>query len=81
MKLQEVEALIAVGRVGFALAASRLMSLVMGFGTVALAAYTVQSPSWEAVCAVAAVALCGLLPALAFESRSQARRAEELRHE
>jgi len=71
MEMNDVRVLMAVGRVGFALAASRLMSLVMGFGTVALAAYVIRSPSWEAVSVVAVVGLCGLLPALAFEARNR----------
>lgn len=77
MNLSEMQALVAVGRVGFALAASRLMSLVMGFGTVALAAYVIRSPSWEAVCVVFIVGTCGLLPALAYEARSRKAPAPE----
>lgn len=71
MNLNDIGALVAFGRVGVALAASRMMSLVMGFGTVALAAYVIRSPSWEAVFVVIVVGLCGLLPALAFEARNR----------
>jgi len=71
MNLNDVGALVAFGRVGVALAASRLMSLVTAFGTVGLGAYVIHFPSWEGVAVVALIAGCGLLPALQLERGRQ----------
>lgn len=67
MNLNEMQALVEVGRLGMALAASRVVSLVLGFGACALAGYVIYSPSWQGVAVVFIVSGCGLYPALRLE--------------
>lgn len=69
MQMNELKAIVAVGRIGMELAASRLMSLVLGSGVVALAGYVIYSPSWQGVAVVGLVSACGLLPSLRYEQR------------
>lgn len=70
MKPNEIEAMIAVGRIGLNLAASRMMSISSIFGVVALAAYLIYSPSWQGVLVVGFVAVVAIT-ALRLESRGK----------
>jgi hypothetical protein len=70
MEMRDIQAIVAVGRVGLALAASRLMSLVSVFGTVGLGAYVISAPSWQGVAVVSLTAACAWT-ALRLETRGK----------
>lgn len=76
LKLPDVKALVAFGRVGVAILASRLLSLTALFGVVALSAYVAYSPSWQGAACVGVLALFVFIPALKAESGSKASSGE-----
>lgn len=69
LKLPDLEALVAFGKVGVQMLASRLLTLFSLFGCVTLGAYTVYTSSWQGVCVTAILALFVFLPALKLETR------------
>ena len=69
MNLPDMQALIAFGKMGFALLASRILSIVALTGTIALSAYVAYAPSWQGAACVGVVALFGFGPALKAESK------------
>lgn len=68
LKLPDVTALVAFGKLGCAVLASRMLSLLALVGVLALAAYVAYSPSNVGLAAVAIVAIFAFMPALKAES-------------
>ena len=69
IKLPDVKALVAFGKLGVAVLSSRMLSLLSLVGVVALSTGVVYSPSWQGAAVVAVVALCVFIPALKAESK------------
>lgn len=67
--LPDIQALVAFGKLGLALTASRILSITALFGVVALAAYSVYAQSWQGVAGVAIIAWLVFRPCLAAESK------------
>ena len=73
MGLQEVKALVAFGRLGLAIIASRMLSMLALVGVLALGGYTVYSNSWQGVAVTAIVAWFVFRLALRSETRPDTR--------
>ena len=69
IQLPDISALVAFGKLGVAVLASRMLSLVSLGGVVALSAYVAYSPSWQGAACVGIVAVFVFVPALKAESR------------
>lgn len=74
MEMVDVKALVAYGRVGIELMASKIVSLVCATGTVALSAYLIYSPSWQGVAVVYAMVVVSMA---AFKSEQPKDRPSE----
>ena len=64
----DIKMLVAFGKVGISMLASRILSLTALFGVVALAGYVTYNPSWPGASVVAVIALFVFVPALKAES-------------
>lgn len=69
METIDIKMLVAFGKVGVQLLASRLLSLVALFGVVALSGYSVYMSSWQGAACVAILALFVFQPALKAERK------------
>lgn len=68
MVIPDIKALVAYGRVGIEMMASRMLSLISLLGTLALAGYVAYSPTNAGLAAVAIVAIFAFMPALKAET-------------
>lgn len=75
-QLPDIKALVAFGKLGMAMIASRMLSLVALFGTVALSAYAIYASSWQGAACVGILALLVFRPALRAEVRREAPKEE-----
>jgi hypothetical protein len=71
METVDLKALVAFGKVGMDMMASRILSLCALVGTVALSAYVAYSPSWQGAACVAIVACATFIPAIHAESKAR----------
>ena len=71
IRLPDLQALIAFGKVGVNLLASRILSMTALFGTIALGAYAVYASSWQGAAITGILALFVFIPALKAESRGR----------
>lgn len=69
LKLPDVAALVAFGKLGLRLIASRAMSLLALLGCVALSTAVVYSPSWQGAAVAVGAMVFIFLPALKAESK------------
>ncbi len=67
--MPDIQSLVAFGKLGVKMMASRMISLIALFGTIALSAYVVYSPSWQGVVCAGIVACFVFVPALKAESK------------
>ena len=70
-ELPDVRALVAFGKVGVQLLASRVLSMLALVGVLALAGYSVYAVSWQGVAGVAILAVFVFIPALKAESKHE----------
>lgn len=68
IKLPEVKVLVAFGRIGVDLVASRMLSMTTLFGVVAVSSYSVYAASWQGAACVVVMAFCFMV-AVRAESR------------
>jgi asparagine N-glycosylation enzyme membrane subunit Stt3 len=68
MGVPDVKMLVAFGKVGIEMLASRILSLAALFGIIALAAYSVYAVSWIGASCVAILAVFTFIPAVKLES-------------
>lgn len=71
MGLPDITALVAFGKLGVAVLASRMLSLLSLVGIIALGAYSVYAASWQGAAVVGVVALLCFIPALKSESKQR----------
>ena len=71
MEMPDVKALVAFGKLGFSLMASRLMSVIALFGVLALGGFTIYIGSWQGVAVTAIIAWFVFRLALKAESRPE----------
>ena len=76
LELPDLQALIAFGKVGIHMMASRMLSLLSLVGIVALSAYSVYSSSWQGAACVGVLALFVFGPALKAESKGREAKSE-----
>jgi hypothetical protein len=69
MEPVQIKALVAYGRVGFDLVASRALSLLSMACTFALAAGVVYNPTWQGAAVVGIVAALVFYPALSVDAK------------
>jgi hypothetical protein len=69
MKVPDVSALVAFGKLGMEIIACRMLSLLSLVGVIALSAYVAYSPSYVGAACVGILALCCFVPALKAESK------------
>ena len=77
MGVPDVKMLVAFGKVGIQMLASRLLSLTALFGTIALGAYAVYTASYIGAGVVLILALFVFIPAL----KSESGRAQEVKND
>lgn len=68
-EIDQVKALVAFGKLGLAIIASRMLSIISLFGLVALASYSVYAQSWQGVAETGIIAWFVFRPCLAHESK------------
>lgn len=73
----DVKMLVAFGKVGIQMLASRILSLTALFGIIALSAYSIYNASYVGAAIVAVLALFVFIPSIKAESG----RAQEVNHE
>lgn len=71
VKLPDVQALVAFGKLGVQVLSSRMLSLVGAGGVFALSFYVVYNPSWQGAACVTVTALAVFMPALKAEARKE----------
>lgn len=67
MNPNDLQALMALGKVGLDALGSRMLSMTSLLGVIALAAYTAWRPTYEGVALTAILALLTFIPALKAE--------------
>lgn len=68
METSDLKALAAFGKLGLDLAASKILSLTVVFGIVAISSYSVYAASWQGAACVVVMAFCFMV-AVRAESR------------
>lgn len=68
LKMPDLEALVAFGKMGVKMLASRAVTLLSLLGLLSLGGYAVYASSWQGVVVVAILALLVFRPALAAET-------------
>lgn len=78
LQLPDMKALVAFGKIGMAMIASRMLSMTALNGVVALAAYSIYAASWIGAACTGIVAIFVFVPALKAESNRKDSRGEEI---
>jgi hypothetical protein len=76
IRIPDIEALVAFGKVGIQMMASRMLSLLSLFGIIALSSYSVYASSWQGAACVGVLALLVFGPALKAETKGREAKSE-----
>lgn len=77
LQVPDYRALVAFGKLGIEIMASRMLSLLALFGLIAIAAYSVYAVSWQGAVCVAIVAVFVFIPALRAETNRHSETSRE----
>lgn len=68
LNLPDIQALVSFGKIGMAIIASRLISILSMLGIVALSAYAIYASSWQGASCVAILSIFVFIPSLKLET-------------
>lgn len=71
--IPDVKALVAFGKLGLAILASRMLSMTALLGILALSADSIYASSWQGAVCVAVLAFLVFMPALKAEAKRDAK--------